>query len=63
MLERYYVTPENTYKVGGNRKVIYTPVIVVKSEDDDGIRAEAERLRARSSRCRRTSLHASIMKL
>jgi 2-iminobutanoate/2-iminopropanoate deaminase len=33
MLERYYVTPENTYKVGGNRKVIYTPVIVVKSED------------------------------
>ncbi len=33
MLERYYVTPENTYKVGGNRKVVYTPVIVVKSED------------------------------
>ena len=33
MLERYYITPENTYKVGGNRKVIYTPVIVVKSED------------------------------
>ena len=33
MLERYYVTPENSYKVGGNRKVIYTPVIVVKSED------------------------------
>ena len=33
MLERYYVTPENTYKVGGNLKVIYTPVIVVKSED------------------------------
>ena len=33
MLERYYITPENSYKVGGNRKVIYTPVIVVKSED------------------------------
>ncbi len=33
MLERYYVTPENSYKVGGNRKVIYTPVIVVKTED------------------------------
>jgi enamine deaminase RidA (YjgF/YER057c/UK114 family) len=33
MLERYYVTPESSYKVGGNRKVIYTPVIVVKSED------------------------------
>ena len=34
MLERYYVTPENSYKVGGNRKVIYTPVIVVKTEDN-----------------------------
>ena len=33
MLERYYITPENTYKVGGNKKVIYTPVIVVKGED------------------------------
>ena len=33
MLERYYITPDNSYKVGGNRKVIYTPVIVVKSED------------------------------
>jgi enamine deaminase RidA (YjgF/YER057c/UK114 family) len=33
MLERFYVTPENSYKVGGNRKVIYTPVIVVQSED------------------------------
>ena len=33
MLERYYITPENSYKVGGNRKVIYTPVVVVKSED------------------------------
>lgn len=33
MIERYYITPENSYKVGGNRKVIYTPVIVVKSED------------------------------
>jgi enamine deaminase RidA (YjgF/YER057c/UK114 family) len=30
MLERYYITPESTYKLGGNRQVIYTPVIVVK---------------------------------
>jgi enamine deaminase RidA (YjgF/YER057c/UK114 family) len=30
MLKRHYVTPENTYKVGGNRQVIYTPVIVVE---------------------------------
>ena len=33
MLERYHVTPENTYKVGGNKKVIYTPVVVVKTDD------------------------------
>ena len=26
MLKRHYVTPENTYKVGGNKQVIYTPV-------------------------------------
>ena len=32
MLKRHYITPENTYKVGGNKQVIYTPVIVV--EDD-----------------------------
>ena len=30
MLKRHFVTPENTYKVGGNRQVIYTPVIVVE---------------------------------
>ena len=30
MLKRHYVTPQTTYKVGGNRKVIYTPVIVVE---------------------------------
>jgi enamine deaminase RidA (YjgF/YER057c/UK114 family) len=30
MLKRHYVTPENTYKVGGNRQVIYTPVVVVE---------------------------------
>jgi enamine deaminase RidA (YjgF/YER057c/UK114 family) len=30
MLKRHYVTPENSYKVGGNRQVIYTPVIVVE---------------------------------
>lgn len=33
MLERYYITPENSYKLGGNMQVIYTPVVVVKSED------------------------------
>lgn len=33
MLERYYITPDNTYKVGGNMKVIYTPVVVVKTAD------------------------------
>ena len=30
MLKRHYITPENTYKVGGNKQVIYTPVIVVE---------------------------------
>lgn len=33
MLERYYITPEGSYKFGGNYKVIYTPVIVVKTSD------------------------------
>jgi 2-iminobutanoate/2-iminopropanoate deaminase len=33
MLERYYVTPENSYKVGGNRRIVYTPVVVVKGGD------------------------------
>lgn len=32
MLKRHYVTPQNTYKVGGNRQVIYTPVIVIEDE-------------------------------
>ncbi len=32
MLKRYHITPENSYKVGGNKQVIYTPVVVV--EDD-----------------------------
>jgi enamine deaminase RidA (YjgF/YER057c/UK114 family) len=30
MLKRHYITPENSYKVGGNNKVIYTPVVVVE---------------------------------
>lgn len=30
MLKRHYITPENTYKVGGNKQVIYTPVVVVE---------------------------------
>ena len=30
MLKRHHITPENTYKVGGNRQVIYTPVMVVE---------------------------------
>ncbi|MCC6533014.1 MAG: hypothetical protein IT531_10735 [Burkholderiales bacterium] len=33
MLERFYITPESTYKFGGNYKVIYTPVVVVKTDD------------------------------
>ena len=32
MLKRYHITPEQSYKVGGNKQVIYTPVVVV--EDD-----------------------------
>ena len=32
MLKRHYITPENTYKVGGNKQIAYTPVVVV--EDD-----------------------------
>jgi enamine deaminase RidA (YjgF/YER057c/UK114 family) len=30
MIERFYVTPADTYTVGGNNKVLYTPVVVVK---------------------------------
>ncbi|MGH8612362.1 MAG: RidA family protein [Gammaproteobacteria bacterium] len=30
MLKRHHVTPANTYKVGGNKQVIYTPVLVVE---------------------------------
>ena len=30
MLKRHHITPESTYKVGGNRQVIYTPVVVVE---------------------------------
>lgn len=33
MLERYYITPENTYTTGGNNKVSYTPVVVVRTGD------------------------------
>jgi enamine deaminase RidA (YjgF/YER057c/UK114 family) len=33
MLERFYVTPEGSYKVGGNYQKIYTPVLVVKGAD------------------------------
>src|SRR5688500_8114606 len=32
MLKRHYITPENTYKVGGNKQIAYTPVVV--GEDD-----------------------------
>ena len=30
MLKRHHITPENTYKVGGNKQVIYTPIVVVE---------------------------------
>ena len=33
MLERYHITPENTYKVAGNNRILYTPVVVVKTGD------------------------------
>lgn len=33
MLERYYITPEGSYKFGGDNKVNYTPVVVVKGAD------------------------------
>ena len=33
MIERYYVTPEGSYKVGGNYQILYTPVVVVKSKE------------------------------
>jgi enamine deaminase RidA (YjgF/YER057c/UK114 family) len=33
MLKRYFVTPKNSYKFGGDNKVNYTPVVVVKGED------------------------------
>jgi enamine deaminase RidA (YjgF/YER057c/UK114 family) len=33
MIERFYVTPADTYMVGGNNKVLYTPVVVVKSSE------------------------------
>jgi len=33
MIERFYVTPEETYKTGGNNRVLYTPVVVVKSAE------------------------------
>ena len=31
MLKRHYITPEGSYRVGGNKKVIYTPVIAVET--------------------------------
>ena len=33
MVERYYITPEDSYKVGGNNKILYTPVVVVKGSE------------------------------
>ena len=33
MLERFHVTPKNSYKVGGNNKVLYTPVVVIKTSE------------------------------
>jgi len=33
MFERYNIFPENMYKVGGNNKVIYTPVVAVKTSE------------------------------
>jgi enamine deaminase RidA (YjgF/YER057c/UK114 family) len=33
MLERYYITPENSYKTGANNQILYTPVVVIKTPD------------------------------
>ena len=33
MIERFHVTPKDTYKTGGNNKILYTPVVVVKSSE------------------------------
>ena len=33
MIERYNITPENTYKTGGNDKILYTPVVVLRGAD------------------------------
>ena len=33
MIERFYVTPEGTYVTGGNNKILYTPVVVVKTSE------------------------------
>ncbi len=33
MIERFHVTPKDTYTTGGNNKVLYTPVVVVKSSE------------------------------
>ena len=30
MLKRHYITPAGSYAVGGNNRVIYTPVVVVE---------------------------------
>jgi enamine deaminase RidA (YjgF/YER057c/UK114 family) len=33
MLERYYVTPEDSYKTAGDNRVAYTPAVVVRTGD------------------------------
>ena len=33
MLERFYVTPRNSYRFGGDNRVNYSPVVVVKGSD------------------------------
>lgn len=33
MLERYYITPKNSYTTGANDKILYTPVVVARSSD------------------------------
>jgi 2-iminobutanoate/2-iminopropanoate deaminase len=33
MLQRYYVTPENSYKTAADNRVAYTPVVVVRTGD------------------------------
>ena len=52
MLKRYHVTPEGSYKVGGNNKVLYTPVVVIETSE-----AAHDYLAGRSARLMNGDVH------